>query len=103
MILCFSGTGNSRYIAKKIADTLQDKIIDLNLKIKAADCSPMETGHNIIVVAPTYAWRIPRIVSEWLSKTDLVSAEHIWFVMDCGGFIQRIIASAVGNAPRTAR
>ena len=30
MILCFSGTGNSRYIAKKIAVELQDEIVDVN-------------------------------------------------------------------------
>ena len=34
MILCFSGTGNSRYIAKKIADELQDEIVDMNAKIR---------------------------------------------------------------------
>lgn len=34
MILCYSGTGNSRYIAQRIADELQDNIIDLNEKIK---------------------------------------------------------------------
>ena len=37
MILCFSGTGNSRYIAERIAEALQDEIVDLNAKIKAAD------------------------------------------------------------------
>lgn len=72
MILCFSGTGNSRYIAKKIADELQDEIVDMNAKIKATDYSPMKTGRNIIVVVPTYAWRIPQIVSEWLCKTELL-------------------------------
>ena len=36
MILCFSGTGNSRYIAKKIADELQDEIVDMNAKIRTA-------------------------------------------------------------------
>ena len=59
MILCFSGTGNSRYIAKQIADELQDKIVDVNAKIKATDYSPIKTGDNVIVVTPTYAWRIP--------------------------------------------
>ena len=62
MILCFSGTGNSRYIAKKIADD---------------------------------AWRIPQIVSEWLCKTELLFAERIWFVMDCGG--------EIGNAAKYNR
>ncbi len=36
MILCFSGTGNSRYIAKKIADKLQDEIVDINAKIRGS-------------------------------------------------------------------
>lgn len=61
MILCFSGTGNNRYIAKKIADKLQDEIVDINAKIRAVDYSPIKTGDNVIVVTPTYAWRIPRI------------------------------------------
>ena len=95
MILYFSGTGNSRYIAKRIADALQDEAADLNAKIKAADSSPMQTGRDIVVVTPTHAWRIPRIVSEWLSKTELLSAERIWFVMDCGG--------EIGNAAKYNR
>ena len=95
MILCFSGTGNSRYIAKKIADELQDEIVDMNAKIKATDYSPMKIGRNIIVVVPTYAWRIPQIVSEWLCKTELLFAERIWFVMDCGG--------EIGNAAKYNR
>ena len=49
MILCLSGTGNSRYIAKKIAAELQDEIVDVNAKIKAADYSPVKTGENVIV------------------------------------------------------
>ena len=95
MILCFSGTGNSRYIAKQIADELQDKIVDVNAKIKATDYSPIKTGDNVIVVTPTYAWRIPRIVSDWLSKTKLLSAKRIWFVMNCGG--------EIGNAAKYNR
>ena len=75
MIFCFSGTGNSRYIAKKIAVELQDEIVDVNAKIKAVDYSPIKTGENVVVVTPTYAWRIPRIVSDWLSKTKLLCYE----------------------------
>lgn len=96
MIFCFSGTGNSRYIARRIVEALQDKeIVDLNAKIKANDNSPIQTGRDVIVVAPTYAWRIPRIVADWFSKTELACAERIWFVMDCGG--------EIGNAAKYNR
>lgn len=95
MIFCFSGTGNSRYIAGRIAQALQDEVTDLNAKIKANDHSPVQTGQNVIVVAPTYAWRIPRIVSDWISRTPFPSAERIWFVMDCG--------DEIGNAAKYNR
>ncbi len=87
MIFCFSGTGNSRYIARRIADSLQDKIVDINKKIKENDMSPTKTDLDVIIVSPTYAWRIPRVVADWLSETEFVGAERIWFVMDCGGEI----------------
>ena len=87
MIFCFSGTGNSRYIAKQIAETLQDQVINLNEKIKEQDTSPIQTDENVIVVVPTYAWRIPRVVSDWIWKTELTGAKRIWFVMDCGSEI----------------
>ena len=34
MIFCFSGPGNSRYIAERLAEALQDSMINLNSKIK---------------------------------------------------------------------
>lgn len=52
MILCFSGTGNSRYIAERIAEALQDEIVDLNAKIKAADYAPIQAGEDIVLVTP---------------------------------------------------
>lgn len=95
MIFCFSGTGNSRYIARRIADELQDEVVDLNTKIKTNDHSPVQTADHVIVVAPTYAWRIPRILSDWLCKTELIGAKHIWFVMNCG--------EEIGNAAKYNR
>lgn len=87
MILYFSGTGNSKYVAKRIADALGDEIVNLNDRIKSSDTSPVETGERLIVVTPTYAWRIPRVVRDWLRKTEPRGARLAWFVMTCGGEI----------------
>ncbi len=95
MILCFSGTGNSRYIANRISEALQEGVVDLNGKIKANDNSRIPSNRDVVLVTPTYAWRIPRIVSDWLEKTTLAGAERIWFVMDCGG--------EIGNAAKYNR
>ena len=68
MIFCFSGTGNSRYIAQRIAEALQEPVIDLNARIKANDTTTVDTGSDIIMVTSTYAWRIPKVVSEWMAE-----------------------------------
>ena len=95
MIFCFSGTGNSRYIADRLAEALQDPVVDLNAKVKSHDVDPVQTGQDVILVTPTYAWRIPRVVSDWLSSVRLEGAERIWFVMNCG--------SEIGNAAKYNR
>lgn len=87
MIFYYSGTGNSKYAAKRIADALGDTLLSMNERIKAGDFSPVETGERLVVVTPTYAWRIPRIVRDWLMKTELRGAKRIWFVMTCGSEI----------------
>ena len=95
MILYFSGTGNSKYVAKRTADALGDEILNLNDRIKASDTSSVETDERLIIVTPTYAWRIPRVVRDWLRKTELRGAKQVWFVMTCG--------SEIGNADKYNR
>ena len=92
MILYFSGTGNSGYAARRIADGLGEPLLCLNDRIKAGDTAPVETGERLVIVTPTYAWRIPRIVEDWLLHTELTRAKRAWFVMTCG--------SEIGDADR---
>ncbi len=87
MILYFSGTGNSKYVAQRIADALDEPLCSMNDRIKSGDTAPVETGGRLIIVTPTYAWRIPRIVRDWLLNTTLTGAKQAWFVMTCGGEI----------------
>ena len=95
MILYFSGTGNSKYVSKRISDALGDEILNLNDRIKSSDTSSVETGERVMIVTPTYAWRIPRVVRDWLLKTELRGAKQVWFVMTCG--------SEIGNADKYNR
>ncbi|WP_418668074.1 EFR1 family ferrodoxin [Allofournierella sp.] len=87
MILYFSGTGNSEYAAKRIGRELGDEAIDLFEKIKTGDCREMHSERPWVVVAPTYAWRIPRIVHKWLEAVKLTGNRDMYFVMTCGGDI----------------
>lgn len=95
MVLYFTGTGNSRYIASRIAEALNDELFSINDRLKSGDTSPVATGEALILVTPTYAWRIPRIVQDWLLKTSFPAAKRVWFIMDCG--------SEIGNAAKFNR
>ena len=55
MILYFTGTGNSRYIAKRIAEALGDELLSMNDRIKAGDTSPVTSDKRLVIVTPTYA------------------------------------------------
>ena len=90
MVLYFTGTGNSRYIAQHIAEAIDDELLSMNDRIKAGDYSPVETDERLVIVTPTYAWRIPRIVRDHLAETDFSCGAQAWFVMTCG--------SEIGNA-----
>lgn len=87
MILTFSATGNSAYAAKRIGEALQDDVLDLFDKIRKNDYTPLFSEQPWIVVTPTYAWRIPRIVHNWLLNTPLTGNRTVYFVMTCGGNI----------------
>ena len=95
MVLYFTGTGNSRYIAERIAVALGDELLSMNDRIKAGDCSPVTTDGRLAIVTPTYAWRIPRIVRDHLAETDFPCGAQAWFVMTCG--------SEIGNAAKYNR
>lgn len=87
MILYFSGTGNSEYVAKRIGRVCNDDAVSLFEKIRSSDYSQMHSDTPWVVVVPTYAWRIPRIVQGWLDHTSLSGNRNIYFVMTCGGNI----------------
>ena len=95
MVLYFTGTGNSRHIAERITHALNDTLISLNDRIKSGDITPLAVNGRLVLVMPTYAWRIPRIVRDHLLRTELRGARETWFVMDCG--------SEIGNAAKYNR
>lgn len=84
MILYFSGTGNSEYVAKKIGDYLEDEVLNLFYRIKNKDYSKLISDRPWVIVAPTYAWQLPHIVRDWLLRAKLEGNKKIYFVLTCG-------------------
>lgn len=78
-----------------MAEALNEPLLCMNDRIKAHDTAAVETGERLVIVTPTYAWRIPRLVRDWLLQTELRGARQAWFVMTCG--------SEIGSADRYNR
>ncbi|MEG0358643.1 MAG: EFR1 family ferrodoxin [Anaerorhabdus sp.] len=87
MILYFSATGNSEYVSKRICEETEDQAMNLLNKIREHDYSNLESDKPWIIVAPTYSWRIPRILYNWIEKTTLLGNKDIYFIMTCAGSI----------------
>ena len=95
MILYYTGTGNSRYAAELLGHRLNDTV---------RDCTPFMQGgttprfHSVtpwVFVCPTYAWQIPHIFADFLTRCHFSGSRQAYFVMTCGGEIH--------NAPETNR
>ncbi len=85
MILYFSGTGNSRYAALRLHEVLGGQLVDLNQRLKEHDHQPLISRSPFILVAPTYAWSLPRVVEEFLRETPMQGDKRFYAVLTCGG------------------
>lgn len=87
MVLYFSGTGNSEYVAQRIAKAIGDDTINIANRIKTGEDSKIQSDKPYVIVAPTYAWQLPQLVRDWLLKASLTGNKDIFFVLTCGGSI----------------
>ena len=55
MILYFTGTGNSKFVADYLAEHLNDETISMNKIIKNSEKLVCDSEKPYIVVAPIYA------------------------------------------------
>ena len=85
MIVYFSGTGNSRYCAKMLADKLEDELLDTFHFIRDGIALELTSTKPWIFVAPTYSWRLPRVFEAILRSGYFSGSRDAYFVMTCAG------------------
>ncbi len=81
MIVYFSGTGNSKYVAQRIAGALGDRsesIEGLNPDITLTD------GELFGIVTPTHWWELPFITRQFLERLTLAGADYTFLVATYG-------------------
>lgn len=84
MIVYFTGTGNSRYCAQLLADRLGDKLTDSFSFIRDGNAAELRSDRPWVFVSPTYAWRVPRVFTDFIRSGSFSGSREAYFVMTCG-------------------
>lgn len=89
MIIYFSGTGNTRYVALELAKLLDESVHELSPNELSNPSSTIIDIHDerIIWAFPTYSWGIPPVVANYIKKVQLgasTKAATHFMVTTCG-------------------
>ena len=86
MVLYFSATGNTKYVAETIAKGLGDTAENLLERIRQKDYSSIHSECPFVICAPTIVCEMPRFLNAWLKKTAFTGSRELYFVFTSGGY-----------------
>ena len=82
-IIYFTGTGNSKYEAERIAGITEGELLDARKEIKEwRPAAPKD--EDVVIVTPVYAWRTPHVLEDWMRRGNFSKVRRLWYVMTCG-------------------
>lgn len=91
MILYFTGTGNSRFVAEALGDRLEDEVVDVFDYIRRESAGTFESITPWVFVCPVYLSTVVRKFADFIRKSEFKGNHKAYFVATC--------ASAMGSAP----
>ena len=97
MILYFSATGNTEFIAKELAKRLDDECINLLDRVKTNDHTPLHSERPYIICAPVYVCEMPLFMSKYLKKQTFTGSKDVYFIFTSGGYtgISGVLAKSI--------
>ncbi|MBQ0070225.1 MAG: EFR1 family ferrodoxin [Bacteroidales bacterium] len=104
MIFWFSGTGNSLWVARQLAASLNDTLVDIaRASLDGTTEWTLKPGESVGFVFPTHSWGPPPLVCKYAKEMHLngyTSTTHTWMVTTCGddiGLTPEILQKALGD------
>ncbi len=86
MILYYSSTGNTEFIAHQLAKRLDDSAVNLLERIKTNNMSVLKSDKPFIICSPIYVCEMPRFLASYLKKAILKGNRQIYFIFTSGGY-----------------
>ena len=91
VIYYFSGTGNNRFISKRLAERLGDAEI-FPIKVLKAERKIPKQYKTVVFCVPSYHSHIPDYVARLLSTVEIGKEQHVYSIVGCGGNRGRAVA-----------
>ena len=98
MIFYFSGVGNSAWVARHLAERLQDNVLSVAEEINKGINYVAKPGEKVGFVFPVYGWEPPKIVLDFVGKIQMNCPDYLYFVCTCGddvGKTTKVFESAI--------
>ena len=86
MILYFSASGNTEYIAKLLAKELDDECIDMNECIRTDDYTRVFSKKPFVICTPVYVCDMPTFVREYIKRLPFRGNRKVYYVFTSGGY-----------------
>ena len=86
MILYFSATGNTEFVAKEVAKRLDDECINILNRVRENDYTPVYSEKPYIICAPVYVCEMPMFMASYLKKLKLNGSKDVYFIFTSGGY-----------------
>lgn len=86
MVLFFSATGNTEFIARQLALKLGDDCLNLLDRVKRGDHTPLHSDKPFIICAPVYVCEMPRFLAKYLKQQTFTGSREVYFIFTSGGY-----------------
>lgn len=86
MVLYFSATGNTEYVARELARRLNDECVDLLPRVRSGDHTPLHSDRPFVICAPIYVCEMPRFLSQYLKQQPFSGNRQVYCVFTSGGY-----------------
>ena len=94
MVFYFSGTGNSRFVARRIAKAVGQEAVDITTYTKTMDRPDFTDSGVYVFVCPSYMSAPARAITDFIEWADFPSGIKAYFIVTC--------AASMGITPKVA-
>ena len=92
MIFYFSGTGNTRWAAERLAQETGERLLFIPDEMKKGKCEyKLQEGERLGFCFPVHGWQPPRIVRKFIDNSEfkILNSNFIYALVTCGDSIGR--------------